>query len=299
MRMTIQTWPHRLTLLATAYLSLVACEKKTTTNKVVPPKDIVARVNGSPITEFDLRQESRGHAGSEPMGAQRSANLETVVRNELLAQYAVEQGIDQDPLFLERMARADALYRAARRRELADVLFRRSIIDKASVSEDEARTYYQNNELRMKVELHVLQIMTRDEGQARKALAEIKGGAAFDQVAAKQFDKLPENAGKPWDLGFLRWRQLPPAWRSIAYDLKPGTTSDVIKGEGNRFWIINVVERREDSTATFDTLKPILIDDLKSQTIEKERSRLTEELRKKATVVVEERPAQPAHSEAP
>jgi len=140
------------------------------------------------------------------------------------------------------MSKAEALFRAARRRELADVLFRRSIVDKAKVGEDEAKTYFQANESRLKTELHILQLMTRDEGQARKALDEIKAGAPFEQVVAKQFDKLPENAGKPWDLGFLHWRQLPPAWRSIAYDLKPGASSDLIKGEGNRYWIINVQE---------------------------------------------------------
>jgi len=299
MRIPSYHWPRRLTLLFAAYLSVVGCNKNVASTKTVaPPKDLVARVNGAPITEFDVRQESRGHGG-EGSGPQRAAALESVIRNEILAQHAIEQGIDQDPLFQERMAKAESMYRVARRRELADVLFRRSIVDQAKVGEGEAKTYFQTNESRMKTELHILQLMTRDEGQARKALDEIKGGAAFEQVAAKQFDKLPDNAGKPWDLGFLRWRQLPPAWRSIAYDLKPGTTSDLIKGEGNRYWIINVVERREDSTVTFESLKTILIDDLKSQTIEKERSRLTEELRKKATVVMEDRPAQPAHSEAP
>jgi hypothetical protein len=230
------------------------------------------------------------------MGPPRAALLDQLIYDELLAQEALTLSLDQDPQFKERIQRAEAQYRAIRRKELADIFFRRQIADKAQVTEEDVKRFYTTNEAHLKTSIHVLQLLFRDENLAQQALAKIKAGSAFEVVAAQQFSVLPESAQKPWDLGFLSWRQIPAVWRSTIFSMKPGDVSEVISGENQRYWVLKLVDQRAIPNVTFESLKTSLQDELKSQQIINERARIALELRKKGDIKLEPSQSSPTPS---
>jgi parvulin-like peptidyl-prolyl isomerase len=245
-------------------------------------------VNGVAISDVDL--QTRLHSGHAPGAAPSTAVvtptvIDTVVREELVRQRAIELGLDRDPSYQRKRQQLSAELAAFERRELGDLFFQREIDQSARVSDDDARKYFSQNARMIQSELHLLQILyRRDENVARAALDEIKGGRPFEEVAKPHFPAQATEKAAPWDIGFLRWHQMPDAWLSVVFDLKPGEVSDVIKGPEGRFWILKLVERRENPNLTFEEVKPRILSVLERTTREERRARLVRELRDKAKV---------------
>lgn len=165
------------------------------------------------------------------------------------------------------------------------MFFRREIEGKALVSETEAKEYFARNADRIRTELHVWQILHRgEEGSLKQALKDIDNGTFFEEVAKRQFPKLPAGQ-QPWDLGYLRWHQVPEPWLKAVSDLKKGEVSGIIRGPNKRFWIIKLVDKRENPDIDFESVKLILIDALKNAKVQELRERLERDPRRKARVV--------------
>jgi parvulin-like peptidyl-prolyl isomerase len=178
----------------------------------------------------------------------------------------------------------EAQINAFKRKQLAD-LFWREIAKRAVISEAEAKKYFAENAARIRTELRVWQILRRKESLIDQALNDLEQGTSFEEVAGRQFPKLPKTAGAPWDLGYLRWKQVPKAWRNVVYDLKKGEVSGVIRGPNNRFWIIKLIDKRENPDITFESIKPTIMEVLKNAKIEELREKTDRDLRAKASIV--------------
>ena len=89
----------------------------------------------------------------------------------------------------------------------------------------------------------------------------------------------------PWDLGYLRWKQIPESWRNVNYDLNEGEVSGVIRGPNNRFWIIKLIDRRENTKTTFESIKPTILQVLKTEKVEELREKTDKDLRARASIV--------------
>ncbi len=118
-----------------------------------------------------------------------------------------------------------------------------------------------------------------------QVLNDLEQGTSFAEVARRQFPKLPKAAGEPWNLGYLRWKQVPKAWQNVVYGLKKGEVSGVIRGPNNRFWIIKLIDKRENPDITFESIKPTIMDVLKNAQIQKLRKKIDRDLRAKASIV--------------
>ncbi len=285
-------------LAATATLASGQDQPTSTTDQAAgtrarPPEsttDVLATVNGTPIGEADVRFALRNDGHNEDIPSEHRKNvLEVIIRRELIYQRAVEFGLDANHKYQEKLRRMEAQISAFKRKELS-VLFWREIAARASVSEAEAQEYFAENAERIRTELHVWQILLRKEGLIEQALNDIEQGASFEEVARRQFPKLPKTAGAPWDLGYLRWQQVPKAWQNVVYDLRKGEASGVIRGPNNRFWIIKLVDKRENPDITFETIKPTIMEVLKNAQIEKLRDKTDRDLRAQATIVYSKGP---------
>lgn len=247
--------------------------------------DILATVNNMPISQVDVRLAMRNVAHDTDLPPAHVKNvLETIIRRELLAQRAIELGLDANPTFQQKLRRMEAQINDFRRRELSELL-RREIARTTEVSEEEAKDYFAKNAARFGTELHVWQILRRDERQIKQALNDLKGGASFEEVARKAFPNLPKSSGEPWNLGYLRWNQVPESWRSVVEHLEEGEVSGVIRGPNRRFWIIRLVDRRENPEITFESAKPLIVETLKNAKIEQRCENADRELRAKAKIV--------------
>lgn len=249
---------------------------------------MLATVNGVPITEADVQLRSKGvpaHGGAPAGAPPARAVLDTVIRDELVYQRAKQLGLDRDQGYLQKVAAMEAELAAFKRREMVDTFYRTEVNAKANATEAEAKAYFDAHAKEIKTELHVMQILVNKDKDAASAIrSQIQGGADFVELAKKRFPVLPPGARAPWDLGFLRWNQIPDPWRPVVFDMKPGDVSPLISGEGGRFWILKLVERRDLPDASFDVMKSRIMVVLKRQKSESRRAQLMDELRAGAKI---------------
>lgn len=278
-------------LLAASMASLVACgELRAPPPKAAaaPQEKVLATVNGVAITERDVSQRTRqavtgGGPGHEPS----SGNvLETLVRDELISQKATQLGLDQEPTYRLRLEELQAQVRAFQHQELA-VLYRQYVQQHAAVTDAEARAWFEKNASLVQTKLHVLQIFYKGRlGEIEKDDQDLKQGAPFEEVAWRRFEGLPRTAPRPpWDLGELRWFQLPPSWRGVVDRLDAGQVSGIIKGGGDRSWVIKVAGKTVDPAITFDTEKERIVELLRQQKAMELYDGLLAEMKGKSKVV--------------
>lgn len=246
---------------------------------------VLATVNGTPITEKDLDHRARRAAGGAP-GHDPSGNvLQTLVREELIAQRAVQLGLHEEPGFREKLEELEAQVRAFERQELA-ALYRVYVRNQAVPTEAEARAWFEKNATFVRTRFHVLQILRKGEqAEIARDREDVRGGTPFEQVAARRFQGLPEGPRPPWDLGEMSWHQVPRPWRGILDRLEPGQVSDVIAGEGGRFWVIKLAGRRVDPAVSFEGEKERIVEDLRQQRTAELYDAWLAELKAKAEIV--------------
>ncbi len=248
---------------------------------------VLARVNGVPITDADvaLRLKADSHeAGGDPGAPDRKKNvLDYLILHEIMAQKAVEQGLDKDAKYQEELRRLEAQLAAFKRQELSERFIARENDKRGTFSDDEARAYFQKNEKRIRTQVHILQILKRSESAVVEARSMIERGKTFEEVAASYFPGLPEGQ-KPWDLGFLPFYKIPEAWRDTLTDLEVGKMSGILRGPNERFWLIKLVEVREDAALTFESAKEGILQDMKATKAQHVREGMDRELRAAAKV---------------
>lgn len=253
--------------------------------------EVIATVNGVPLTRQELPPSAHGQGPRSATGPVDADLLSRLVEDEVLAQYATSTGLDRDPTYRAELARAEAGFRAWRRAQLV-ALADRAQSNGLNVTEAEARSWYESHTARARAEVRVAQILVRDEATASQLLAELRAGAAFDDVARRLAPPSDDPAARPWEMGPLRWHQLPDAWRGPVDALQVGQVSDVIRGPNRRFWIVKLLDRRENASLTFETTRDTIMQVLRDERAIEARARLRETLRRAARVdVTPQRPA--------
>ncbi|HSD30108.1 MAG TPA: peptidyl-prolyl cis-trans isomerase [Vicinamibacteria bacterium] len=247
---------------------------------------VVATVNGVALTDRDLEHRAKGAAMAGAPGHEAAAAnvLETLVRDELVAQKAVELGLDRDEEYRRKVRDLEAQLHAFQRQQLA-VLLRGYVQEHAAVTEAEARAWFEKNADSIRTKLHVLQILRKgDYAEIVRDREDVKAGTPFEEVAARRFPGLPASVRAPWDLGELHWSQLPPAWRGVVDRLEPGQVSNVIQGDGERYWVVKLAGKRVDPAISFETEKARIAELLRQQKATELYDRTLAEAKAKADV---------------
>lgn len=243
--------------------------------------EVVATVNGVDLTRAELAP-SLPHGGvAAPAGD--DAALERAIDDELLAQHARRLGVDRDPTFVRELRDAEARLRAWRRQRLAELAERREA--GAPVGDPEARAWYQAHAAEVRAQVRVAQLLLRDEDAATRALAELRAGADFGAVAARALPHGADPAARPWELGPLRWQQVPGPWRDALPRLRVGELSGVIRGPNRRFWVVQLLERSDDPAVTFESARDAVTQYLQEERRLSAGAALRARLRREARVV--------------
>ncbi|MEW5737597.1 MAG: peptidylprolyl isomerase [Myxococcota bacterium] len=246
------------------------------------PKDVVAVVNGVPISSRELLLRTRSSARSGSPAEVQERALDELILDELFAQQAKAKGYEADPSFVEEMARLEAQVAEVRRRELAKAFLHRDILQKAAATEAEARAHFDAHQPRFTSDVRVAQVVLKDKLAADAAQEELAKGRSFDDVAAERVGAVAPGE-KPWELPMMTWAQVPPTWWPALDALQPGQVSAPFRTPDGRWVVLKLLERKP-VTPDFEALKPLIQAHLKSEAMDAARRATEAQLRAAARI---------------
>jgi len=185
---------------------------------------VVARVNQVDLTHDDFAvrlrmvEKERGPIPPERYGE----ILRSLVREEILYQAAIAQHLQEEADVKQRVE-------VARRQVIIEELLRRKVDAASVVTDDEARKAYEENKPLFSTEtVGVSHIMVKTASEAEAVQAELKAGKSFADLA-KEKSQDQGSAEKGGDLGMLSRGQTEPEFEAVAFALKEGEISGVVK----------------------------------------------------------------------
>jgi peptidyl-prolyl cis-trans isomerase C len=166
---------------------------------------------------------------------------------------------------------------------------------KVVISEQETKAFYDSHPVYFKVpeQVHAQHILIKvnpdadatKKAEARKKIEEIqnriKRGEDFAELA-KQFSECPSST-QGGDLGYFSRGQMVAPFEKIAFSLKPGEISGVVETQFG-FHLIKVLDKKPESTISYEAIKTKLSSILKQDKIQKETDRYLEDLKKSAKI---------------
>ncbi|HEY1720448.1 MAG TPA: peptidylprolyl isomerase [Magnetospirillaceae bacterium] len=211
---------------------------------------VVATVNGLPIhksTLVEAYQHSR--LSQAPIDAVYPQLLDYVITSQLLLNEAKKSNLAEDPEVKAQVKLAQ------------DNILEQAYIEKkiaAAVTDAAIQKQYDETIKKQpgKEEVHARHILLDNEADAKKVIADIKGGAKFEDIA-KTKSKDPSAAQNAGDLGFFSKEDMVPEFADAAFKMKPGEVSETPIKTQFGWHVIQVLERR--------TAPPPSLEDSKAQ----------------------------------
>jgi peptidyl-prolyl cis-trans isomerase C len=226
----------------------------------LPQKEnILAVVNGEPITEDDLKYSLQIAHRKEDLSSAGELNLpkfvQKLVDDRLIVQEARRMGMENYPE-VEQAVQAYIL------RESVVRLYNDEIVRKVTVSENDMRSYYKRN-----YEQFILGIIeVGSEEKSQEILEQLKKGGDFGELARKYSTNPPQKNGGEVT---LRRGSLSPQVEKAVSDLKLGEFSEVLKIQ-NKYYIIKLISRKEAPDEELENFRASIEKNIRKQK-EKER----------------------------
>jgi peptidyl-prolyl cis-trans isomerase C len=239
---------HRLAAVALC-AGLLTCAGALAQGTPPPTPDdpIVAKVDGNPIHLSDLKdavQSLPENMRALPAPALYPMLLDQMIDARALISEAHKTGLDKEPAVQRQVTAAEdrALQTAVLSREVGP-----TITDAAVRARYDQEVAGKPGE----EEVHAKHILVETEADAKKIIADLKGGADFSALA-KQYSKDPSAAEQGGDLGFFKKDEMVPEFSAAAFALEPGQVSQTPVHSQFGWHVIFLVERRHAGPPSFD-----------------------------------------------
>lgn len=217
------------------------------------PDTVLARVDGSPITEADLgvaAEDPSLNLPGVPDDQKRDLLLGYLIDLRLAARAAEAAKLGQGPDFERRLA-------YAREKILLDLYLEPEIERevKRTVTPEAMRKLYDDtfSKAEPEVEIRARHVLVETEEEARKAHQRIRAGEDFAAVAG-EMSKDPGSKANGGDLGFFTRDRMVAPFAEAAFKLEPGQVSEPVKSPFG-WHVIKVEERRNKPAPTFEQVK--------------------------------------------
>ena len=279
-------------------------------------ESIIARVNGSAITARDLetavnrlipQTTYHGSVPEEKRREFREKALDNLIVQELQYQDALARGIKPPKKRVkERMKqirsrfKSRSAYKAAlkeagithselkkrvEREVRIETVIERTVKGPAHMTDEELKEYYDANVTKFKqpesVRLRV--ISTKDRKKANDLLKRIKAGEDFGSIAAQYSEDDYRIRGG--DIGYIHRGRIQPEIEKVAFALKPGRTSDLLKVKDTWF-IIKAEEKQPERQLDFDKARDKMKKRLETKRANELMEKWLEDLRAKAKIEI-------------
>jgi peptidyl-prolyl cis-trans isomerase C len=203
-------------------------------------------VNGKsiPKTQLDKLVQRSGQPDNQQV---RDQAREMLVTRELILQEADKRGVIQNEMVREQLEQA-------RMGVLIAAVFE-DFVEKEGVAQAELKAAYDNVKLQYTgKEYHVEHILVEKESDAKAIIAQIKGGANFEDLAkAKSID--PGSAKNGGDLGWVSDKALVPEFSKAMVQLKNGQITDKPVKSQFGWHIIKVIDVRDVKAPSMEEIK--------------------------------------------
>jgi peptidyl-prolyl cis-trans isomerase D len=157
---------------------------------------------------------------------------------------------------------------------------------KVNVTGQQIERYYNDNiqQYSTPEQVRASHILLKTEGkddaavkkQAEDLLAKVKAGADFAQLATK-FSEDEASKAKGGDLDFFPQGQMVPEFDKVAFSLKPGEISDLVKSQYG-YHIIKVTDKKAAATKPLDEVRAQIEDQLKWERAQAEAQRIADDV---------------------
>jgi peptidyl-prolyl cis-trans isomerase C len=210
----------------------------------------IAIVNGKavPKARLDLLLQQAQRAGQQVTPEMQGMAKDEVVRREMFAQEAEKRGI---------AGQAD--YKAQMELARQSILIRELFEDfkkKNPVTDAEAKAEYEKFKAQSTgTEFRASHILVESEEEAKALIAQIKGGAKFEDLA-KAKSKDPGSGANGGDLDFAKPESYVPEFGSAMSKLKKGEMTETPVKSQFGWHIIRLDDTREAQFPDFESVKP-------------------------------------------
>lgn len=182
---------------------------------------IIAKIDGQELQKTDFELILPENQAFTLTAEEKRTYLNKWITTELLYGEALRQGLGRNP---ELLARLDQIKKDL----IADQLVQQVLQERAIVTEEEVRAYYEAHEWEYTHEFRVSHILVNTLEDAAFVQGRLKK-AKFYWVAKKySIDKHTRRGG---DMGYLSKGNMIPEFEPVVFDMKVGEVSDVIESE--------------------------------------------------------------------
>ncbi len=245
----------RAAMLATA---LIAATPALAADDAKGDDPVVATVNGIAVhksTLLEAYQHSR--LSQAPIDAVYAQLLDYVITSQLLLTEAKKANLADDP-------QVKAAVKLAQENILEQTYIEKKIA--AAVTDDAVKKQYDATIKAQpgKEEVHARHILLENEADAKQVIADIKGGAKFEDVA-KAKSKDPSAAQNSGDLGFFGKEDMVPEFADAAFKMKAGEISETPVKTQFGWHVIQVLEKRTAPPPSLEESKASISTELRNQ----------------------------------
>lgn len=219
----------------------------------------LAKVNGKPITDRDLKAALSGLSGGQRDSVLRDPNsrrqvLSGLIDQDVLFNEAMKERLDQDPEFKEALA-------AFRKQYLASRVLMKHI--SPELTDAAARKFYEAHKDHYSTdEVHAMHILLPDEQQAREVLKKAKAPGADFQDLAEKLSHDPSAKNNRGDLGFFTRDRMVPEFTDAAFGAKEGSIIGPVKTPYG-YHVIKVVQKKIGKILNYDEVELRVKNDLR------------------------------------
>ena len=226
-----------------------------------PPEIVLVSFIGGEITLGEFNK-AWGDIDNKNKYKTKEKLLENMVKERILVQRAREIGLEEDENVFSQIKVAIEQIRKEReenikinnQQALIDAVMKVEIYDKVKLSEEEIEEYYKKNkeDFIKDEEYHMRHILVETQEEAEAVLEKSRGGADFAELAKEK--SLCPSREKGGDLGFITRSMTIKPFEDVAFALKIGEISEVVKTEFG-YHIIKLEEISPERQKTLEEAK--------------------------------------------
>ena len=239
---------------AVCMMALFGCSGKKeaeTAKDSKPSGPVLAEVGGTSITVDAFKKEMENLPPYlKPMTETADGKkemLETMIIRELIIQEAAKEGIENTPAVKEKLEEL-------KKRLVVEAYLKKKVEEQAKVSDEELKKFYEQNKDKFKTgdQVKASHIIVKTEKEAKDLLAQVKAGGNFEELAKK--NSTDGAASKGGDLGWFSKGSMIPEFEKVAFAMKEGDISGVVKTKFG-YHVIKLTGKRAAGARSFEEVK--------------------------------------------